>query len=613
AFLLIRRHSRKHPLQIKAGEVKEETKEKLLKDKWEKIGMHRQIGGFLSMFFMALILIIPIIILSTAIIPRFIVPFPQAMGWYSWTTNFFQFVWIAFDMGTSVALAKFFAQYRVKEPHIAIRYAQIFVWWQMLTGIAQLVLIAILTTFLFESTLLSYLTWVFMLHSMVQYPGFFLVFMYIFQGMQRLDLYNIINLAYYQIMPLIGQILFIPVFRAIGAANPVFGEAMGAAIGNAVGQYFSEWLIFFSTLLMFKKMGFSPLRIFRVDFTSNELKKVLSFGGKWTAGEVWVPLVWFESVTLLSLYLPNYAAWTGYYNIAMSLGQLVYGVSLFLGGLMSGLSEAHSFKKNELVKYYIIDALKWSNLLAFWMVGTLWIVGWRFILGAAGVTWAPAATLMSLVLIFQVLGPYSWEGDQIFSGTGHTGYAAIAWIVEQGIRAVLLFVFLTPFIFGSVPFGIAGILLAYIPALTTKNIVVWSIVYKKISKPPRYLWQTFIAPALSAFANMAVLEIISWMIWGGPNDLLSSMVLFIIGIFFSLFIFMFFSGLFGGWDDGTLEELKEATETTTVMKGLAKLMYKCISIGARISPLHGKYPMKIRDIAVKEAIELTKEKTELVI
>ncbi len=109
-----------------------------LTDKWEQVGSHKQISGFLFGFFMGIIVLIPQIVVTAILLPQYILPFPQVNGWMDLTRNFFSAIWTAFDVGTSIALAKYFSQYRITQPDKAIHYAQIFVWWQMMSGVVQI-------------------------------------------------------------------------------------------------------------------------------------------------------------------------------------------------------------------------------------------------------------------------------------------------------------------------------------------------------------------------------------------------------------------------------------------------------------------------------------------
>lgn len=78
------------------------------------------------------------------------------------------------------------------------------------------------------------------------------------------------------------------------------------------------------------------------------------------------------------------------------------------------------------------------------------------------------------------------------------------------------------------------------------------------------------------------------------------------------YVFSFFMGLLGGYDDNTLEELNLATQMITGVKGLARFYYTCAKAGAKISPLHNKFKIGVFEEAMKEAEELTSIKKKIV-
>jgi len=363
-------------------------------------------------------------------------------------------------------------------------------------------------------------------------------------------------------------------------------------------------MAFFLTVYLFKRLGFSVRTIFRADFTMVEVKKALTFGGKWTTWSVWVPIVWFFQMFLLSIWLLNYSAWMGYWGLAWGFIQIVSIVSLFTQELISGISESYSNLKYKLTDYYVSQGLKWANFFGFWLVSALYAAGARFILGAAGPTWAPAIILIPPLLLFQLIGPYSWLGDQIFAGVGRTGTAAAVWILEQGLRALFL-VLLIP------PFGMLGVVYAYIPALAAKDITAWYLIRKYISKPKPYWWHTFIGLGIAALINYGALELFARLTWA--NDIATSLLLLFMATFVSLFFFGFFTGLTGSWDDNTLEELRVSIRLVKGVGIFAKSLYKAIELGCRISPLHNKFPVDLYSAAMEEARELTLEKKKLVI
>ena len=103
---------------------------------------------------------------------------------------------------------------------------------------------------------------------------------------------------------------------------------------------------------------------------------------------------------------------------------------------------------------------------------------------------------------------------------------------------------------------------------------------------------------------------ISALIWQG--DQITSIIIFFIGVLPSLPVFMFLYGLFGGWDNATLAEFREASMMTGPVRGMVDwLMVKPTALGARVSPLNNRFPITIREAAMAEAQSLMEEKVKL--
>ncbi len=618
AYRSMKKKSKEHVeilTEIERAELLVKIEEKI--DDWEDIGLHRQVGGFLIQLFITLLIVIPRVVLSIMIYPRFIMPFPTAAGWYSFSVNLFLGLWTVFDLGTSVALAKYFAEYRVTKPEEAIKYAQIFVWFQCFTGVVQISLVAFVGSIVFPHTYLAHLSYVFIAHSLFQFPGFTLLFIHVFRGMNRIDYQQIVNILYYAVFNIVAPYAMILIFRWWGTQNPIFGEALGGAIGQAVGMYFTEWLTFAVSIYLFKKLGFKPMTLFRVDFRSEQIKKALKFGAKWAFGASIVPIVWTYQMILVSTHLLNWSALQGQFQLAWDLAIMVSVVGLFMESMLGGISEAHSHVKKRLTELYTVEGLKWGAFFVFWLVSSLAAVGPRAILGAAGSDWAYAAVLFQFFLIFQIMGFWSWLGDWVFAGAERTGLAAGVWILEQSIRAVAMtyFVITAPVVFGIYLGGMPGIIIGYCVGLFVKNIAVWYLIRKYIAAPKFYVWQTYIGPALAAVVNYILLEMLSRLLWGGIDDIGSSALLFFIGVLPSLYIYSFVSGLSGTWDDNTLNEFKRASRMVRIrgLGWLSRRFYGSVALGARISPLHNRFPIDIYDEAMQEAKELTLAKKQLVI
>ena len=104
-------------------ETEEENKIHVSKDnKWEQVGFHRQISGFFKLFFVMILLLIPQLLLTSIVMPRWIQPYPAAGGQYSYTLRFFEAIWLVFDLGFNYAITKKFAEHRLENPKKAAEY-----------------------------------------------------------------------------------------------------------------------------------------------------------------------------------------------------------------------------------------------------------------------------------------------------------------------------------------------------------------------------------------------------------------------------------------------------------------------------------------------------------
>ena len=110
------------------------------------VGFHRPLGGFFMALFLGLIMFVPIIIYQNLILPVYILPSAQALGIWGRITQFFSLIWPFFDMGTSVAFIKFFSQHRVHDPREGVKYGQVYVWWQVLSGAVQVAMMVMLAS-----------------------------------------------------------------------------------------------------------------------------------------------------------------------------------------------------------------------------------------------------------------------------------------------------------------------------------------------------------------------------------------------------------------------------------------------------------------------------------
>jgi hypothetical protein len=199
--------------------------------------------------------------------------------------------------------------------------------------------------------------------------------------------------------------------------------------------------------------------------------------------------------------------------------------------------------------------------------------------------------------------------DAVFEGTGRTGYAMLVWIIEQVTRALLMFLFVIIFR------DMVSVILAYVPAVFTKDIIGWLIVRKKIVKYRIHAYKSFLTPAISAIINFIVLYIFGEIVWAIPlgDKILNTMILFLVGIFIFIYFYAFLDGFFGGYDDNTIKELERAADMvqTRFIRIFPRGLKKVARFGAKISPFHNKFKISMYEDAMKEAYDLTLEKKVL--
>jgi O-antigen/teichoic acid export membrane protein len=239
------------------------------------------------------------------------------------------------------------------------------------------------------------------------------------------------------------------------------------------------------------------------------------------------------------------------------------------------------------------------------LFAVLVVIGGDILVGFTGPNWAPSTKYLQILCISQMIGIYSTMGDTIVQGTGYTQFDTYAWICEQSTRAILEILILPTF------HQYVGILYAAIPAAVVKEIVIYTLIRKKIVKFDWAPVHNFIAPGLAAVVvggfNYLLLQLIF------PSNLLLTIILFLVAVFSSLFLYLFLLGFFGGWDDNTLKQFERGLNVITFVGKLFRTFYKTAELGHRCCPIKNKFQVTVYDAAMAEARELTLEKRKLVI
>jgi O-antigen/teichoic acid export membrane protein len=602
-FYLIRKYSLAHPeyLERLINDRRQYETHQMISD-WESVGFHRALGGFMLSLMLGLILFIPTIVYQNLVLPAYILPSAQALGIWGRVTQFFNFLWLFLDMGTSAAFIKFFAQYRVNEPQKAIQFGQIFVWWQALSGAVQVALITALASSVVPKTIYALYAWSIILHVMIQIPGFYQVMRHALMAWQRFDYAQILEIGLYLIFPILSQPLIVSLMVFWGRNNPVFGGAMGGLLGLGLAAYVSEVMAFLLGYLLYHRLGFNARVLFLAHFDWKIIQEAFRFGVFEMLGSVAWAIGQAVEIIITQTRLINYTEIWGNWVLAQNFIFSFNVMQNLYNNLMPSISEAISTARNTLSQYYTAMAYKWGGLISAFICSVLLAVADRFIIGASGPEFMRSAVLAAPLIIWGAIQYPSWVGDIVQLGSNRPYLKAIMVAGEQMIRIILAYLLLERF-------QIYALIIAYFVGLLTKDIVAY-LVNHRICFPQRfYIWQSMGAPILSGVAHYLAVRFITGLIWQG--DQVTSVLIFLIGILFSYPLYMFFTGLFGGWDDGTLIDLRHAVRLSSFMRPMARILLAAIEIGARISPLHGRFPVEIRAQALQEAALLTMERVSI--
>jgi hypothetical protein len=247
-------------------------------------------------------------------------------------------------------------------------------------------------------------------------------------------------------------------------------------------------------------------------------------------------------------------------------------------------------------------AYKYGGIFSAFIGAVLLAVADRFILGASGPEFVRAATYSIPLIIWGAIQYPSWVGDNVQLAVNRPYLKSALVTGEQVVRVILALLLVQRF-------QINALIFAYFVGLLSKDFVGY-FVNHRVCYPQRFfVWQSLAAPLLAGGVHYLLLRWFTGLLW--TQDQVTSVLIFFIGILPSFPIFMFLYGLFGGWDDATLEELRRAVPLSSFMRPLTWLLWASTALGARLSPLHGRFPISIREAALAEAKTLTIERVEI--
>jgi len=356
-------------------------------------------------------------------------------------------------------------------------------------------------------------------------------------------------------------------------------------------------------LWLYKRIGYKASVLFLAHFDWSIIKETFRFGffemlgGMLVAGgaalEIWV------TQSGLVNYAETWGNWILAYNFLLAF---TVSTNLF-DGIMPAVSEALSSGYKMLSQYYSVQSYKWGAIASAALAAILLVVAPKFIIGSSGEEFQRAAVLAIPLTVFGSIQFLSWLGDAIFLAANRPVLRAVMVLGEQAIRIGLLVVLLEKF-------QIVALIIAYFVGILVRGAVAYFVAHRYCFPQRFYFWQSLGAPVLAAGLHYLFLNLIASFVWQG--DEISSVLLFFIGLVPAMPFFFFFYALAGGWDDAGLEEVIEASQMTGFLRSVVNVVFVLPSIwGAKLSPLHNRFPINMHEAAMVEAQALTEEKVNL--
>ncbi|MHA1732396.1 MAG: lipopolysaccharide biosynthesis protein [Promethearchaeota archaeon] len=572
---------------------------------WREVGFHRPLGGFWFNYTLILGSAVFAVVFMLWVMPNYILPFPEAIGFQTLIANLFSVYFTLADVGVGRAITRFVAEDNVKSPRKSIQYLQFFVWYQMLSGLGQVTVIAFWALYVLPASGLAYAAWFVIVYSTIQFPGMLGVFTGALEGFQRFDKANLVKFVQTVVFENTTRVACILLGRYFGRMNPAVGELVGATIGSIVGAYIDDFVaaIFGAHLIrpVLKEIdpSWGVRDVFRIDFDWALVKRCLWFGIRAQLPSVVYQGTNFLLVFLLFTYLPNYSTVWGLYSLALTVGNLASSLRF---QLVSTLSEAYNNEKHALTQNYITRAYRWWGIIEG-LIGTVIFAGAPLLGIVAGENYAGMVPMIQVLVVTHIPHMTIVITDDINYGCNKPHYNIAFLACEQATRLTLTFLFLT-----GTNLGWVGVAVAQGVAFVVKFVVSYAVINSRIVKMRINPWQSVVAPVVAALSMYGVIQLVLWLGFPPLASLLGATVaamLLIIAalLFLPLLVFFPVYALMGGWDDASLAIFEKAVRLSGPSRPIVSFVLRVTRKIARVTPLHNRFAIP-QEAADREIAEL---------
>lgn len=567
---------------------------------WDKLGFHRPMGGFWYKLIFELLEILLSVVFAAWLF-NLMYPFPESRGYASTFTDLFVLLFTIFDLGTASTIGRFVPEANIKDPKKMVHYIQWFIFYQSITGLMQITIIAIFALYILPGTALAYGIWFVLLISTTQYPGFLGVFKGTLQSLQQFHKAELLEFVQGEAFQRVTEIVFVLLGRYLGSLDPNIGEIMGIAIGAIVGKYLDDFIAsamaayYLSKAL--KPYGVTLGQCFRPEFDKQLAKECFVFGVKTGAPGLLTATTKIFSLTLFLTLLPQYTTY-------VALSGLVGGISATIRRATNAnftplLTEAYLNGKKKLVQYYNAHAFRFYAINQGFFLAIMIIVfsvlqDGKIFLAFGLNNYLLAIPFIIPQFIARVMKPYYDYPERILYATNRPTAIMIMKVVREGL--IMFFLWFQMGVLRIQDLGLPGIIfllaLGEIIAELIKAAILYMYIDKKILKFKFIKWQTFVVPPLVTTILILIFQGLKFYIWDYLVNVnlylalvISLVVLFllVIVLYFPLTVYL------GGWDENSLRDFNLANRMAGPSRFIVLPIAKMVNAAAKKAQWHNKF------------------------
>lgn len=594
---------------------------------WAGMGYQRTVGKF----FYSIGLLVPQALFGLMLLPLLQYTqfrFPEITGFRFATVGLFGWFYGILDLNLKAAVDRFVPEYLVSNPRKAMQYVSFFVKYQMWSGLAQILVVAVVVQrHVIPNTEFAYLGWYLLFISTHQYPATLGLFSSLLGSFQRFNKGHLVGVYRASFVEPITQLAGGVLGLLWGQSNPAVGELFGMTIGWAIGGYVDDFFTFaLGTYWLSKVLDEYDIQI-REIYVMKVPREVwwsaLNYSLRLMPATVFSTVMGFAGFMITVESLPGYLTYVGLKGGAEGLAKIVSWADDILGDSQPALSESYNNGKHDLCRFYLASGLKYWSFF-FFILGTFNVFALPIILeiafqgGFLPRTWALMGVMVPIFIYVKVLDPFRGVVDKMVTVSNHPEINALT-----GIIGTVMNLFFTWYFFVVLDVGWIGLIVVGLPGDVVGIVVRYAFVHYKIlnlggSFWRDVAWQVFAAPALAGAAFVAYMLLLLRGLWPivsvgltGTGLLFAAVPVLLLLMAGVVFVYMPLYSYFGGWDKNTLRDFRKCIPLTGPSLPITYPMWRLVEKFHARSPFKEKAHMKVGDAAFEELVALGRYRVQM--